>query len=230
MIVPLLIYMSEMELTLATVNYNADDFLGLLLRDVKSPVVVVDTTPNKIPKFIVKDNVKTYVFGDNIGHGAGINYALSKIKTEYTLVVDVDCHFVNTNWQESFLKYKSFDIITVNGPPVKPLRPACLFGKTELLKKYDFQPTPGYKGLPEQGFDVGIKAYYEMIEDGLKFKWMKVTKGRYGPARSEEYGFEEPLVYHYWHGSHLHEPDRQKEFPEIDLIREKELFLSSFIV
>ena len=68
------------------------------------------------------------------------------------------------------------------------------------------------------GYDVAIKAYHKMVADGLTFEWMDSFPNRYGTATGEEWGLDgKPIVYHAWHGTHIHEPARIKDFPGIDL-------------
>lgn len=215
-------------ISILSVNWGGYDFQKLLINSVQKhssethPLLIFNNNYTKNPQPI--DGVKEWFCGKNLGHGYGINFLLQQSQTEYSLILDIDCHVLIAGWEELFLKYKD-SILSPVGHPEKPMRVACLFGRTETLKKYDFCCTFGYKGLPSQGFDVGISAYYKMLDDGVKFHWMDTSTGRYGPTRSEEYGIDKiPIIYHYWHGSHCFEKDRQKEFSH-DLIMEKDNFI-----
>ena len=220
-----------MSISIISVNWNGYDFQSLMIDSIlkhskeEHPILIFNNNLDRSNDERIRE---WSVCGKNMGHGYGINFLLQEVQTKYVLLLDIDCHLL-TNWEEEFLKYKDF-IVAPAGPPQKPLRVACLFAETDKIRHYDFMSTPGYKGhrVTPDGFDVGIAAYHQMAKDGLEFKWMDTTPGRYGPERSEEYGLDKkPLVYHYWHGTHLNESDRQKDF-EHDLVNEKEIFFNVY--
>jgi hypothetical protein len=93
----------------------------------------------------------------------------------------------------------------------------------ELIGKlYDFRDTPGYSGhrVTPDGYDVAIKAYYNMLQDGVRIKMINSIKNKFGTLNGEEWCIDgEPLIYHHWHGAHLTE--RQVDFKE-DLKHDKD--------
>lgn len=164
----------------------------------------------------------------NVGHGQGLNIGCQLTKFEYVMFLDVDTHFLHHHWHKFFIELmQEFDVIGGKGVPEKPIRPACMFMKQEYAKKYDWQATDGYQGHRKtpQGTDVAIKAYYEMIKDGVKIKLLEHIPNRYGTIVGEEFCInDKPLVYHHWSGTWLQE--RQKDFYDVDLFKEKDKLFS----
>lgn len=217
-------------------NYNGYDWQNLLIASVdkfsytKHDIFIFN---NNLDAQKVKNEKKRYRemsgFDKNMGHGFGLNVGAHEAKGEYILFLDIDCHLLTKGWEKMFLfKARHFrrdaDVIAAPGPPEKPIRPACMFMKRDIACQYDYSPTPGYKGhrITPEGYDVAVKAYHDMVKDGLKFEWMESFPNRYGTKTGEEWGLDgKPIVYHHWHGCHIHEPDRQKDFPNIDLQEEK---------
>lgn len=204
-------------LSIVTVNWKAPDFLQLLIESAERFT--------SIPyEFICIDNSEV-----NRGHGEGLNLGSQQATGDFIMFVDVDCHFLKRGWEQPFLKaLKEYDVVAGKGVPAKPIRPACMCLKAEIAKKYDWASTPGYQGhrITPDGYDVAIKAYYEMVKDGVKIKLIEPMPNRYGTLNGEEWGFDSPLLYHNWHGCSLNLPCRQADFPGIDLNADKELLFS----
>jgi glycosyltransferase involved in cell wall biosynthesis len=170
------------------------------------------------------------VFNDeDTTHGAGLNMGVKEAKGDHILILDVDCHFIGTGWEMLFRKAlnESYHCITVAGSVAKPIRPACLFMQTQHAKLYDWRATPGYQGhrITPDGFDVGIRAYHEMVEKKKPIYWMEKGEmglSRYETLTGEEYGlYNKPLVYHHWHGTHLKKRN-EVDYVEHDLMGEKD--------
>lgn len=211
------------------VNYNSYDFLFILLKSIKKfssisyEVIVIDNSFEK--KTLDFANVFFYFQNFNIGHGEGLNLGIKEANGEYVLLLDVDCHFLCHDFDKMLISKKE-DIITVPGTIKKPIRPAFFFSKKDIIKNYNFNSTLNYKGnrITPNGYDVGILAYYKMLEDNRTFFWMDKKPNRYQTLNGEEWCIEDvPIVYHHWHGSHLKE--RQVDFPNNDLIKDKETFM-----
>jgi len=225
--------------SIITVNYNANDFLKLLVESIQKhskerhQIVVIE---NSGGNWRMYHDTEVFIQGSNIGHGQGLNLGVQQAKNEFVLFLDVDCHLLTSGWEDLFLKYiKNHKVIVAPGVKEKPIRPACLFMRKEDAEAFDFSSTPGYRGVRGNipGYDVAIRAFYQMVEKGFNFKFMDVFPGRYGPKRSEEYGLDgKPICFHYWHGSatqltieNKYALDaRKKDFPDIDLLKEKEDF------
>lgn len=219
-------------ISIVVVNWNSYDWLDLLLESLerftttKYNVIVVDNSLN--PKTITRSHVQQIVTGENIGHGAGLNLGASKAENLYTMFLDVDSHILCHNWDTYFLRFmKTHDLLAGKGVKVKPIRPACMFMKTEIAKKYDWQATPGYKGhrITPMGMDVAIPAYHQIVTDGVPKLFLESQRSIYGTLNGEEWCVEgKRLIYHHWHGSHLIE--RQVDFPNNDLLADKKLLFS----
>lgn len=221
-------------ISIVTVNYNSYDFLQLLaesLREYASldyELIVVDnsTNPQELDP-ILYGPTQQLILGHNLGHGTGLNIGASRSWTRYTMFVDVDCHFTRAGWEEECLGQMTVrDIVAGKGVEVKPIRPAFMFMKTEIAKKYDWKATPGYQGhrVTPDGFDVGISAYHQMLLDNVKIQLVEPEPkpNRYGTLNGEEWSIYggRPFLYHHWHGTHLKE--RSVDFPDKDLFSDKE--------
>lgn len=211
-------------ISIISVTWNSYDWLKILLESIdlyttlEHEVIIVDNTviSQKV------DNVKHIVNNKNIGHGEGLNLGIKHASYPYILFLDVDCHILCRNWENQFLELmNSYDVIGGKGVPQKPIRPACMFLKSEIAQKYDFSATPGYRGIRGgiEGYDVAIKAYHQMLQDNIKIKLIDSIPSRYNTISGEEWCIKTPIVYHNWHGTHLKE--RQVDFVD-DLLENKQ--------
>lgn len=218
-------------ISIVAVNFQAYEFADLLLESIertKSENLEIILPDNSFqPNYQVKTRHPIQTFSNPTAdktHGAGLNLGVNKCTGDYTLILDVDCHFLRPGWEGYFLNaIRDAHCVTVQGTPEKPIRPACCFLRTEDAKRYDWRATPGYKGhrVTPEGFDVGIIAYRQMVANGLEVRFMETTRAnRYATKTGEEYGLSgEWLLYHHWHGTHL--PARQIDYPH-DLIEDKD--------
>ncbi len=221
-------------LSLITVNWNSHDFLNLLMESIEMftevpyELIVIDNSDNEIK--IEREHVKQFYMGQNIGHGAGLNLGLQKATQNYIMFLDCDTHFLKRYWEEPFL-VSGCDVVVAKGVPAKPIRPACLFMKRTMALRYDWRASEGYRGhrITPEGTDVAIAAYHQMVSDTLSIKFLNSFPSRYETATGEEWGFEEPLIYHHWHGASIHLPCRQADFPDLDLTDEKAKLFSRIL-
>ena len=144
------------------------------------------------------------------------------------MFMDADFHFIQSGWENAFLGLmEKYDVVGGRGVPEKPIRPACMFMKRRIAIAYDWRDTPGYKGhrVTPDGFDVAIKAYHRMVQDKVPMLLLEAQSNRYGTLNGEEWCVDGvPYVYHHWHGTHLRE--RQVDFPDNNLMTDKELLFS----
>lgn len=224
-------------ISIVTVNFNAYDFLDLLVESldrfstVHYDLIVID---NSDPRHrLDKPRIYQQFMPANLGHGRGlnqgVNVAFEQFRSNpFVMFLDVDCHVLCHNWEIPFvMSMKHFDIVGARGVPEKPIRPACMFMRKEVARKYDWADTTGYRGHRETpgGFDVAIKAYYKIMADNLRIGFIDGVKSHYGTLNGEDYVLDQtPLVYHHWHGSHLVE--RQIDFPNDNLLADKSLLFS----
>jgi hypothetical protein len=204
-------------ITVVTVNFHSNDFLELLTES-------IDRFSITDPRLRGIDNTI-----ENRGHGEALNLAAAVVDTEYTMFVDVDTHFTLYGWDQMLLQaITEYDVIFGRGVTVKPVRPACMFMRTSVAKKYDWRATPGYKGhrVTPNGFDVGVQAYHNVVKDGLRFAFFETIPNRYGTNNGEEFCWQnKPFIYHHWHGTHLE--SRQADFREVDLLADKQKLFAS---
>ena len=221
-------------ISIVVVNWNSDDFITLMLESLflytkfffhPYELIVVDNSTN--PKRY--DGCKHIINNANLGHGEGLNIGSREASGDYVMFLDADCHFINRGWEDAFLTLmKTVDVVGGKGVPVKPIRPACMFMKAHIAKKYDWRASPGYKGhrVTPDGTDVAIAAYRQMIQDEVPIQLIESQKNRYGTLNGEEWCIDGvPYIYHHWHGAHLAE--RQVDFPNNDLQEDKALLFRS---
>lgn len=220
--------LSFMEISIVSVNWNAYEFAKILIESVDIyssgidyEIIIIDNSIEKQP--LHYNRVKVLPQNTNIGHGQGLNIGISEAKAPYTFFLDIDCHILQRGWYKSFLNaIKGYQVLGGRGVPQKPIRPSCMLMETNLGRKYDFRDTPGYKGhrITPDGFDVAVKAYYDMLLNNVKIKFIDSKPSRYKVLNGEEWYIENtPYIYHHWHGSHLEE--RQVDFPHNDLISDR---------
>lgn len=223
-------------ITIVTVNYNAYDFVGLMieslcmLSQVPYELVVIDNSEHR--SRIEADHVHQFFMPKNVGHGKGLNAGVEKAfelfpSNPYLMFLDCDCHFLKAGWENAFVgKMKQYDLVGGKGPPSKPIRPACMFMRREL-GRHDWSPTEGYAGNRNTpgGYDTAIKAYFKIMAANHRIGFLDSRRNRYGTANGEEYAIDDvPYVYHHWHGTHL--AARQNDFPDTDLHEDKKKLFS----
>ncbi len=204
-------------ISIVTVTWNSYDWLGILLESINlytkidHEIIVVDNSSKPEP---IK-NVKHIVNKENIGHGEGLNLGIKHASYPFILILDVDCHILCHNWENQFLELiNDYDVIGGMGVPRKPIRPACMFLKSEIAQKYDLSATPGYAGIRGDvpGFDVAIQAYYKMLDDNIKIKLIESIPSRYQTISGEEWCLKTPVVYHHWSGPSMHLECRKNDY------------------
>jgi GT2 family glycosyltransferase len=224
-------------ISIITVNFNSYDFLNILLESLQiysslpHHTIVIDNSEN--PQKI--NTVNQIITGFNTGHGTGLNlgvlHALKYYYNDtYIMFLDVDCHILSHRWEIPLIEsMKEYDLIGAKGVSAKPIRPACMFMKQEIARN-NWDSTEGYRGeritpASENNFDVAISAYHKIIASGKKVGFLETQPNRYGTINGEEYGLNgKPLCYHHWSGTWLKE--RQKDFPNNDLIEDKNKLFS----
>lgn len=221
-------------ISIVTVNFNSYDFLWLMIESLERyssviyKVIVIDNSDADKRLKVAHPHVHQFAMPSNVGHGQGLNMGITRCldlypRHKYVMFLDVDCHIVAHNWDQYFIEsMKKYDIIGAKGVASKPIRPACLFMKRNLAN-YDWSPSEGFAGnrLTPGGYDVAIRAYYKIMADGFNVGFTDSTKNRYETTNGEEYVINDvPLIYHHWSGTWL--KTRQQDFPDVDLIEDKQ--------
>jgi len=108
--------MSKEKLTILTVNYNTSDFVGLILYSLKKltsnkyKVIICDNGSNNKHLIALINAVKQYdnieiIFrqqrsAGSIAHGEALDLLVSKVETDYFVVMDSDAVFLKKCWDE----------------------------------------------------------------------------------------------------------------------------------
>lgn len=113
-------------LTIFTVAYKPKkELVELLIKryHIKYNIVIINNSLTKLDgKFYKVKNLKIYDNKENKGNGAGINYGLNVIKTDYALYLDLDANINDENLSK-LLRYaelvKNFGVLIPNASKKK---------------------------------------------------------------------------------------------------------------
>ena len=113
--------MKSLNLTIICVSYNSNERLEKLITNLNKnfKIVIVENSNNKkLKQKLIKynKNIKFYFPKKNNGFGAGLNYGLKKIKTKYTLYLDLDTKITSRQVKQIYNRAKltnNFGVITV---------------------------------------------------------------------------------------------------------------------
>lgn len=155
-----------MNITAVTVNYNTpellDKMIGTFRKFYDIEIIVVDgsSSPYKERVYEVVDsyeNITSYFFNNNIHHGTGLSFALSKVDTEQVLFIDSDVYFHKHGFVEDLhgkLRKDAYgigDVQTVDSKGfnsvkgIKYLHPAFCLINTEVARQFS---NPTKHGAP----------------------------------------------------------------------------------
>ena len=164
-------------ITIISVNYNTSDFIEVQLD--------AFTKLSKYPfKFLLADNgsddknllylskilprfKNVWVYyrkqsaAGSIGHAEALDFLISKVDTQYFLVMDADAVILRKNWDEEFIKYIDHEIKVLGAPPIKgspkfqdfPFS-YMVFLETETYKNLNCSFMP-IAGMETKGCDTG---------------------------------------------------------------------------
>lgn len=93
-------------ITALTVCYNTEVFIARSYHSIRAfhpdiKMIIVDGSPkesecyNYVSK-LAGSNTSVHLFGYNIGHGNGMHYALTQVKTKYALIFDSDIIMIDS--------------------------------------------------------------------------------------------------------------------------------------
>ena len=108
-----------MDLTIVIVSFKSEDILHRCIKsiDKKYPIIVVENSIDKKLKLELEQkylNVNCILPKENLGYGGGNNLGLSKVKTNYTLILNPDVILMENSIENFFLtvnKFPNFGII-----------------------------------------------------------------------------------------------------------------------
>lgn len=204
-------------ITICTVNYNSSEFIELMLFALKKltfntyKVIICDNNSKETDfqklENLIKDyeNINLYrVNTDKLGsmaHGEALNELVSRIDTEYGVILDADATFLIKNWDKILIDkiddktpiYGTQADVGYGKPEDFPLMFAVIF-KTDILKnlQVDFRPKD-VKNFQDTGFELRGKYLGAGFSGGLlyDFNTRKFKKGPFSEVVCSEYYLED---------------------------------------
>ena len=151
-----------MDLTIIIVSFKSEDILHRCIKsiDKKYPIIVVENSIDKKLKLELEQkyqNVDCILPKENLGYGGGNNLGLSKVKTNYTLILNPDVILMENSIENFFTtvnKFPNFGIIApisanerydnfnhekdINIKEVENVKGFAMFFNMKNLKKSNF--------------------------------------------------------------------------------------------
>ena len=151
-----------MDLTIVIVSFKSEDILHRCIKsiDKKYPIIVVENSIDKKLKLELEQkylNVNCILPKENLGYGGGNNLGLSKVKTNYTLILNPDVILMENSIENFFItvnKFPNFGIIApisanekydnfnhekdINIKEVENVKGVAMFFNMKNLKKSNF--------------------------------------------------------------------------------------------
>ena len=151
-----------MDLTIVIVSFKSEDILHRCIKSIdnKYPIIVVENSIDKKLKLDLEQkyqNVNCILPKENLGYGGGNNLGLSKVKTNYTLILNPDVILMENSIENFFItvnKFPNFGIIApisanekydnfnhekdINIKEVENVKGFAMFFNMKNLKKSNF--------------------------------------------------------------------------------------------
>ncbi len=151
-----------MDLTIVIVSFKSEDILHRCIKsiDKKYPIIVIENSIDKKLKLELEQkylNVNCILPKENLGYGGGNNLGLSKVKTNYTLILNPDVILMENSIENFFItvsKLPNFGIIApisanekydnfnhekdINIKEVENVKGFAMFFNMKNLKKSNF--------------------------------------------------------------------------------------------
>ena len=151
-----------MDLTIVIVSFKSEDILHRCIKsiDKKYPIIVIENSIDKKFKLELEQkylNVNCILPKENLGYGGGNNLGLSKVKTNYTLILNPDVILMENSIENFFItvsKFPNFGIIApisanekydnfnhekdINIKEVENVKGFAMFFNMKNLKKSNF--------------------------------------------------------------------------------------------
>jgi glycosyltransferase involved in cell wall biosynthesis len=148
------------------VNWNTVDFLRVFLRAIPqfSPdadIIIVDNGSNDGSREVLRaSHAKAILLPFNIGHGAGLDLAVSRVHTEFFVALDIDAFPVRADWLDKLRSELDAGSAVVGGhmqrgyahPSVLAMRTADFRQRHHTFLNSAFKPG---KFVPGVDWDVG---------------------------------------------------------------------------
>ncbi|GAG40349.1 unnamed protein product, partial [marine sediment metagenome] len=204
------VMMNNVAISIIGVNYNCLDWMKLLVNSIRKftaipyEIIIVDNASEDGSRewLGAQKDIKAIFMAKNIGHGKGLDLAIKSAAYHYCLVLDIDAHLQRPEWDHDFIKLYSsspkIKLIAAKGgdpegklyneeaarkwvtgnPRTKPIHACFQFFETKFFidNKLSFAPMNGY--------DVGRKNYYDVID--LGYEVLRIPAG-YEPDKKKFY-------------------------------------------
>ena len=203
-------------ITVLTVNHNTLDYVTLLVRSVRkfrgsvpTAITVIDnySTDGSREWLGSQPDVEAHLLDCNTGHGPGLDYGLSRVKTRFVLVLDSDAHLLRSDWDVDLIKLYEADprrrLIAAKGPVQKPVHPCFMFFEAQYFRSNQLS------FLAREGHDVGRRLYYDVTEAGfdvfrIECEFDANGQKFYPPGIGTEYYIDErPTIFHMWYATRM---------------------------
>jgi len=251
-----------MNISILSVNYNCLDWVKLLVNSVRKftalpyEIIIIDNASEdgSTEWLGAQKDVNTIFLGKNIGHGRGLDLAVRIANNYFCLVLDIDAHLQRKEWDHDFMKLYSsspkIKLIAAKGgdpegklyneeaakkwatgnPRTKPIHACFQFFETKFFidNKLSFAPMNGY--------DVGRKNYYDVIN--LGYEVLRIPAGYepdkkkfYDGAWGDEYYIDDKVtLYHNWYSSRMWKKEIVDNLTKQEHFKKKEIVFSHPLV
>jgi glycosyltransferase involved in cell wall biosynthesis len=240
-------------ITVLAVGHNTLDWLRLLVQSVRAfrghvptDIVIVDNASSDGSREWLEkqDDVFSYPLPENIGHGRGLDFGLRQVMTRFALILDIDAHLQRAGWDADFIKLYQLGanqgrrLIAAKGgeagdPIRKPIHPCMMFFEARFFVQNQLL------FWPRDGYDVGRKIYYDLVEAGHEVHRVDAGYESHGAKfypgvfGTEYYIFGKPTVFHAWYGARMADLPLDGSvdgYKKADFERDKELVFSQPLV
>jgi len=249
-------------ISILAVNYNCIDWTKLLINSVRKfteiphEVIIVDNASidGSAEWLRAQKDINTIFVGRNIGHGMGLDLAIQSAANDFCLVLDIDAHLQRRGWDHDFLGLYASNIKTLliaakggdpegklyneesakkwvtGNPRTKPIHACFQFFETKFFidNKLSF--------APKNGYDVGRKNYYDVIN--LGYEVLRIPAGYepdkkkfYDGAWGDEYYINgKPTLYHNWYSSRMWKKEKVDSLTKEEFEKRKSIIFNQPLV
>ena len=233
-------------ISILTVNSNCLDWMRLLVASVRKfthlpyEIILVDNgSEDGSVVWILKEqkgskDIRAFILNKNLGHGAGLDFALQQAERRFCLVLDIDAHLQRKDWDfdliELYIAKKERKLICAGGDSRKPIHPCFMFFEREFFLDM------GLSFVPREGFDVGRKIYFDLLVAG--YEVLRIPPGYesnkkkfYDGAWGDNYYIAgKPTIYHNWYSARMWRKNRVDNLTREEFERRKKILFEQPLV